>query len=221
MSRHDLYGPIHKGLRLALSDLLVRLGQADFADAPATAELLGALRRQLVLSASHLHHEEAEIHTALEALAPGATITLQADHDHHRRAFATLEAAIGAVEAAPPTERAASARALYLAFSQFAAADFAHMAEEELTVLPLLHRLFDDDELIAMEGRIVAAIPPDKTIDYLKLMVPAMNPSERAQFLAFIRAGAPAEAFDAMLDVAVRPALAQADYEALELALAA
>lgn len=221
MPRHDIYAPAHKGLRLALSDLLVRLGQADFADESAAAELLGALRLQLVLSASHLHHEEVEIHTALEARAPGATITLQADHDHHRRAFATLEAAIAAVEGAPPAQRAAPARELYLAFSQFVAADFAHMAEEELAILPLLHRLFDDDELIAIEGRIVAAIPPEKTMAYLKLMVPAMNPPERAAFLAFVRAGAPAEAFDAMLDVAVRPTLAPAEYEALELALAA
>ena len=135
MKRHDLYAPIHKGLRLALSDLLVRLGRADFADAAATAGLLAALRRQLVLSAGHLHHEEVEIHTVLEARAPGSTLTLEADHDHHRRAFVTLEAAIAAVEAAPPAERAAPARELYLAFSQFVAADFAHMAEEELTTL--------------------------------------------------------------------------------------
>ena len=32
MQRHDLYGPIHKGLRLALSNLVVRIGSTDFAD---------------------------------------------------------------------------------------------------------------------------------------------------------------------------------------------
>ena len=221
MQRHDLYGPIHKGIRLALSDLLVRLGQADFADEAAARELLGALRRQLVLSAGHLHHEEVEIHGALEARAPGATLTLEADHDHHRRAFETLEAAIAGVEAAPAAERAAPARQLYLAFSQFAAADFAHMAEEELVVLPLLHRLFTDEELIGMEARIVGAIQPDKMFDYLKLMIPAMNPAERAHFLAFVRAGAPVEAFDAILGFAARPTLSDGEYEALELALAA
>jgi hypothetical protein len=221
MKRHDLYAPILKGLRLALSDLVVRLGQADYADPAATADLLGALRRQLVLSASHLHHEEVEIHTALEARAPGSTLTLEADHDHHRRAFVNLEAAIAAVEAAPPVERAAPARELYLAFSQFVAADFAHMAEEELTILPLLHRLFHDDELIAIEARIVGAIPPEKTMAYLGLMVPAMNPSERVAFLSFVRAGAPAEMFEAVLANAVRPTLSAQDYEVLELALAA
>lgn len=221
MKRHDLYAPIHKGLRLALSDLLVRLGQADFTDPTATADLLGALRRQVALSEGHLHHEEACIHTALEARAPGSTLTLDADHDHHRRTFVSLESAMAAIEAEPAEDRAAPARALYLAFSQFVAADLAHMAEEELVVLPLLHRLFSDEELIAIEAAIVGAIPPEKTMAYLGLMVPAMNPAERAGFLAFVRAGAPAEAFDAMLDMAVRPSLSAQDYEALELALAA
>lgn len=221
MQRHDLYGPIHKGIRLALSDLLVRLGQADFAHEAAASALLAGLRRQLVLSGEHLHHEEVAIHAALEARAPGSTLTLEADHDHHRRAFTTLEAAIAAVEAAPAAERAAPARDLYLAFSQFAAADFAHMAEEELVVLPLLHRLFDDEELIGIEASIVGALPPDEMMDYLKLMIPAMNPAERAQFLAFVRAGAPAEAFEAILGAAARPTLPPAEYEALELALAA
>ena len=99
MSRHDLYGPIHKGLRLALCDLTTRLGRTDFADAAEKAEMLAALRRQLVLGASHLHHEEAQIHAALEARAPGSTLTLDADHDHHRRAFEALEAEMAAVEA--------------------------------------------------------------------------------------------------------------------------
>lgn len=51
-------------------------------------------------------------------------------------------------------------------------------------------------------------------------MIPAMNRPERAAFLAFVREGAPAEAFDAMLDRAARPPLTPPGYEALELALA-
>jgi hypothetical protein len=221
MPRHDIYGPIHKGLRFALADLLVRLGRADFTNAAATAELLAARRRPFVLSAGHLHHEEAEIHAALEARAPGSTLSLEADHDHHRRAFEALEAAVAAVEAAPSAERPEAGRQLYLAFSRFVAADFAHMAEEELVMLPLLHRLFSDEELIAIEARIVAAIPPDETMDYLTSVIPALNPEERVAFLGFVRAGAPAEAFEAILHCAARPTLTAPDYAALELALAA
>jgi hypothetical protein len=221
MQRHDLYGPIHKGLRLALSTLVVEIGSTDFADREAARETLAAVRRQMALSASHLAHEEDHIHRALEARAPGATLSLLADHDHHRRAFEAIEAAMQAIEAAADARRPALGRDLYLAFSQFVAADFAHMAEEETIILPLLHRLFGDDELIAIEGAIVASLPPEEVIAFMKLAVPAMNGPERVRFLAFVRGGAPAEAFEALLNFAVRPSLTPSDYRAVELGLAA
>jgi hypothetical protein len=212
MSRHDLYGPVHKGLRLALCDLATRLARTDFADPAEKTEMLGALRRQLALGASHLHHEEAQIHVALEARAPGSTLTLQADHDEHRRAFEALEAEIRAVEQADGEEARGRGHSLFLRFTQFVAADFAHMAEEEMVILPLLHRLFSDDELIAIEGAIVGALPPEDAMAFMKLMIPAMNPPERIGFLAFVRATAPEEAFEAMLNFAARPTLTPRDY---------
>ena len=212
MSRHDIYGPIHKGLRLALCDLTIRLARTDFADTGQKSEVLAALRSQLALGASHLAHEEDHIHGALEARAPGSTITLGADHDHHRHAFAALEAAMRAVEVARGEAARARGRDLYLKFSQFAAADFVHMAEEEMVVLPLLHRLFSDSELIAMEGEIVAALPPEKAIAFMKLAIPAMNPPERIGFLGFVRDSAPPEAFEAVIDLAARPTLTPRDY---------
>jgi hypothetical protein len=213
MSRHDLYGPIHKGLRLALCDLATGLARTDFAEVAEKQEMLAALRRQLALGASHLHHEEAQIHLALETRAPGSTLTLDADHEHHRRAFEALENQIKAVEAAVGDEARARGRKLYLRFTQFVAADFAHMAEEETLILPLLHRLFSDAELIAIEGAIVASLPPEEAMAFMKLMIPAMNPPERIGFLAFVRATAPDEAFEAMLNFAARPSLTPKDYQ--------
>jgi hypothetical protein len=85
----------------------------------------------------------------------------------------------------------------------------------------LLHRLFNDEELIAIEGTIVAALPPEKAIAFMQLAIPAMNGPERVRFLAFVRGGAPAEAFEAILNFAVRPTLTPDDYHQVELGLAA
>lgn len=223
MSRHDFYGPIHKGLRMALSGLLVKLGQTDFADGVAAAEMLAALRRQLHLSERHLHHEDVEIHGALEARAPGSTAALEGAHDHHRSAFSALEAFMQAIEAAEAEERRVLGRALYLRFSQFVAEDFVHMADEETVTLPLLHELFDDAELIAMHERIVGALAPDMAIAFMQLIIPAIEAGERVEFLSFARASAPPEAFEAILNFAARPALAPAEFARLteELGLAA
>lgn len=218
MPRFDLYGPIHKGLRLGLSTLLVRLGQADFGT-PEGERTLEALEAQLALSASHLAHEERFLHPALDARRPGATAILEQDHRHHDAVFAELQTRIAAVRQAPRTEKAAAGRALYLAFSRFCADDFAHMAEEEQTFLPMFHELFADEELRAIEGELIAAIPPEKVMTYLRLMLPAGTPDERFGFLDGMRRGAPAEVFEAVLEQAVKPSLPGPEWNALAVRL--
>ena len=221
---HDFYAPVHKGLRLALCRLMIRLGCVDATDRGAVAVLLADLRRQMILSAAHLDHEEREVHTALEVRAPGAARDLYADHEHHRASFARIETAAAAVEAAGPERRAAALHRLYLSFSRFVADDFAHMAEEEEAILPVLQDLFTDEELMAIEGRIVASMPPERTIAFAQMMIPAGGPAERVALLSGVRQGmiqdgAPPEAFADLLRFGAKPSLPAADWEALVAAL--
>jgi hypothetical protein len=211
LATHDFYGAIHKGLRMALSQTLVRLGAADPADTDLGA-LLAALRGQCQLSEHHLTHEDEVIHVALEARAPGSTLRLVQAHDHHRCAFAEIEAMIRHVEAAASEDKAAHLRALYLRFSIFVAEDFIHMAEEEQFMLPILQSLFTDEELIDMEDRIVSALPPEEMIAVGRVMIPAATRSDRIGMLGAIRANAPAEAFAAIIELAVKPTLSPADF---------
>lgn len=208
---HDFYGAIHKGLRLALSQLLVRLGAADPADAD-LAVLLADLRGQCTLSEHHLANEDQVIHAALEERAPGATRRLALDHEHHRDAFGEIEALIRQVEQADMSGKAHRLRALYLRFSLFVANDFAHMAEEEQLMLPILQSLFTDDELSHMEDRIVSALSPEEMVVFASLMIPAATRSDRLAMLDAIRANAPAEAFAAIIGHAARPTLSAADF---------
>jgi hypothetical protein len=207
---HDFYGAVHKGLRLALSQLLVRLGAADPADADLPG-LMAELRDQCLLSAGHLAHEDEVIHTALEARAPGSTIRLVQAHDHHRETFDEIATLIRQVETAPAADQARRLRTLYLRFSVFVADDFAHMAEEEQFMLPILQSLFTDDELREMEERITGGLAPEAMIAVARLMIPAATRTDRLAMLGAIRANAPAEAFDALIGLAAQPTLSEAD----------
>lgn len=217
---HNLYGPVHKGLRLALCRLLTRLGAVEAGDRGAVATVLADLRAQLILSAAHLDHEEREIHAALEARVPGAAGDLYADHDRHRASFVGIETAIAAVEAADASRRPAALHRLYMAFTRFVAADFAHMAEEEEVILPVLQDLFTDEELVAIEARITASLPPDRMIAFSQMMLPAASPTERVTMLSRVRAGmirdgVPPEAFAGLLNFGAKPALPRGEWEAL------
>lgn len=212
--RWDIYGPIHKGLRLAHGELLRRLGRADFA-AEAQPELLADLRGHLELAACHLAHEEEVIHPALEAREAGATGALETDHAHHRARLAMLDGALRAVEHAAPADRPALGRALYLAFSTFVAEDLAHMSREETETWPRLCALFTDAELAGLEMTIVSSLSPDENIAFMRLMLPAMNPAERTALLTAMKSDAPPEAYAAVIDLAARPTLPPEDFARL------
>jgi hypothetical protein len=215
MQRHDIYGPIHKALRAAAGKLLARLGSTDFSDAAETSSILADMRSQLALGMRHLHHEELHIHAALEARSPGSSGRLEADHHHHEEAFAELEKLMKVIEGAATSERTKLGRELYLRYSQFVAADFEHMLEEETVTMPLLHSLFSDTELMAIEGAIVSSIPPAETMTIMSDMIPAMHRSERKQFLSFVKAGAPPEVFEMLLQGAAKPNLSAVDWSDL------
>lgn len=212
--RWDIYGPVHKGLRLAHGAMAARLGSADFsAD---VRPLLADLRAHLDIGAQHLAHEELHIHTALAARAPDAVAALDDQHEHHRARFAALDAAIKRLEHGDAADRPGLGRVLYLEFSAFVAEDLLHMLHEETVIWPLLCAQFDDDELMAMEQAIIASLSPQETIDTMRIMLPAMNPAERAGLLTGMKAGAPPEAYAAVIDLAARPTLPRADFAELE-----
>jgi len=211
---HDFYGPIHKGIRLALSRILVRLGAAD-GDDPELGELLADLRAQCAISAHHLDNEDAEVHRALETRAPGSTGRLAQAHAHHRQAFEDIETLIVRVELSARAECADLLKALYLRFSLFVAEDFAHMAEEEQLFLPILQGLFTDRELMEIEDRIMSATTPADLVAHGRIVLPAATRPERIALLGAIRATAPAEAFAGLMEAAARPSLSPADFRHL------
>lgn len=211
--RYDLYGPIHKGLRLAHSEMMMRLARADEAWLPS---LLEDLRNHLVLCRRHLADEDRHIHPALEARRPDSTAELERQHEEHCDDFERLERAIATVECATRPERTAAGRQLYLTFTTFVAADLAHMHEEETQVFAELCALFGDEELQALEMAIIAELTPAENIAFMRLIIPAVSRAERTELLAGIRAAAPPEAFLAILEHAVRPTLSPEELAALE-----
>jgi len=212
--RWDLYGPIHKGLRLAHAQLIVRLGAADpLAD---QRLLLGDLLSHLDVASGHLDHEDSFIHPALESIAPGETHDLVEHHRSHRDDLDRLRTLAEGLQTAPRETRPAAWRELYLTFCAFVAADLRHMADEETLVWPLLCARFSDEELADLEMRIVGSLSPGETIAVMRIMLPALAPEERIGLLSGMKAHAPPEAYQAVITQAAKPTLASADFAQLE-----
>jgi hemerythrin-like domain-containing protein len=213
-NRVDLYVGIHKALRALMADILVAVGRLDPAD-DSEVERIGSRVLQFAdLCHSHLRHENDFVHVALEKRQPGASARIAAEHAEHEQAIADLKATVGALQAAQGELRARMALALYRQLALFIAHNFEHMHAEETEHNAALWAHYSDAELQALEGELVASIPPEENMVVLRWMVPAMTPAERLQLLRNMQAHAPAPAFAAALDV-VRPHLGTGDWAKL------
>lgn len=214
-TRYNFYRNIHKALRLGHCRMLPALGSLDYRDRARAEAVMADLRNLMAVGRGHLEGENREIHAALEQRAPGASSHAADDHEDHERSFAEIEEMIVMIEQAPLPERELLGRRLYRRYAVFVAHDFDHMDIEESELLMALHEAFTDDEMKAIEDRIVAGVPPQKMAAVMMLMAPALNHSERVDLVAKLQKALPEPAFEGLLANAIKPALDSRDYAAV------
>lgn len=179
--RFNIYAPIHKAVRLFMTDTLSGLSRLDLDDAQDLTAALAQLDALLDAASCHLQHENDFIHPAIEERCPGVSKRIATEHGEHLDAIAMLRAQTAALRAEP---EAASAHRLYRQLATFIAENFEHMEVEETRHNQALWAAYSDAELQAIEGRILASIGPQEMTLWLAWMLPAFNPKERAQLIA-------------------------------------
>lgn len=199
--RFNLYGPIHKALRLFMGDTLARCGRLDWEDAAELAEVTGQVEALVGLLGQHLAHEDHFIHPFMQALRAGSAAQAGADHHDHEEALAAL-----ALEARLLREQPSEAQAarVYQDLALLMADNLQHMQLEESAHHQCLWQHATDAELMSLHDRLVASIPPEEMMLTLAWLLPALAPRERAGMLLGMRENAPAPVFAAALQLAER-----------------
>jgi len=217
--RFDIYAGVHKGLRSFMAETLVAAGRMDVYD---PAEIIGTLaqvRGLLDLCRAHLHAENQFLHPAMEARRAGTACKTATEHEDQVQALEALETGVLAVERAQPGARVEAVRRLYHRLAAFVAENLAHMHDEETSNNAVLWATHGDEALAEIQQAIVASMHPETMAAFIRWMVPAMSPAERAGLLGGIQLGAPREVFERVLATA-RPHLTAREWTKLMAALA-
>jgi hypothetical protein len=188
-SRFDLYGPVHKGVRALMADTVLRFGSLDLDDERELQETCGQALDMLALLRSHVDHEDEHIHPLLERCRAGGAEQATQEHVRHRQVLETLAGEVRALLAFPSR---AAADALYQNLAELMAENLHHMRLEDIEHQAVLWAHYSDAELAALDGRIVASIPPKELMMFLRWMLPAMSPPQRLGLMLGLRAQAPA-----------------------------
>lgn len=199
--RFDLYAPIHKAIRLFMTDTLVRIGCMDSADRDEVRGAIDQLQGLLGLLRGHVAHENDYIHPAIEARRAGGSARIAEEHDEHLASIEALECEANAMTAAPAPERESLALRLYRHLALFIAENLQHMHVEESSHNSQLWAAYRDDELVALHEELVASVPPAEMATVIRWMAPALSHAELSGMLMGMRAGMPPEAFMGVVDM--------------------
>lgn len=213
--RMNVYGFAHKGLRHGFSQLSFYAGNTNCSDPEALTRLRELTNEIFTLLDQHAQVEESFILPALESKVPGSTEHNVIEHELLDAEFSALQSLFNtmAVESAP-----AVLAHFYAAFSVFQAKYLAHMEMEESKMNPLFWDNFSDEELLGVQGQVMAWLTPDQKMMWFKYMIPAMNPVERVVLLSGVKANAPQPFLDAVLSQASQR-LTKNEHQALVSAL--
>ena len=181
MTRYDIYGRAHKALRALMADTLVAVGRADLADDCEAREAIARVEELLAACEGHARLENDFVHGALDARRPDASAVFAAEH-------AKQEAHIESLR----DLAARRSPGLHRALAVFIAHNLLHMEDEETAGNAQLQALFTDEEIHAIERRLVGSKPPADSMATLRWMLPSLSHPERVALLAGMRSAPPA-----------------------------
>jgi hypothetical protein len=190
--RVNIYGFPHKGIRYGLGQLSFKVGSLIFddkQDLKICKQIADDLSELLNL---HLHSEEDFVLKPLEARAPGSTQHNHDDHMEMERLEHDMNEAIQNLLNAPDQMLMNIA---YSKINNFIKEYFRHMSEEETDINKVLWEHFTDEEILGMQGQILAKLTPDQFFKWFKYIIPSLSQFEQSLMLGGFKQNAPTEAY--------------------------
>jgi len=200
----DIYSGIHKGQRLALYRLAMRVGVLDHADKVAVEAFRGDiadLREEFYL---HAEHEEKQLHPFMQDRVPGMAKDLEDDHRNMHIMFDDLVSHFDGIADRVDSFEKKDELCLeyYRAVNRFIAFYLAHIDKEEEKVQPALWAVCTPEELGAAFADILASQTPKEAQLNLTIMFSAMNIGELTNLMMAAKRAVTPQMLSAVRDVA-------------------
>lgn len=199
MTRIDLYGMVHKGLRAELLEVAADVALANWRAAAEAEELSARVRRLVGYLAEHAEHEDAQVMPLVAQADARVARDLAQEHEAVETSLGELLARLDDLDRAPEMEREPIGQALRELLARMLTQQFLHMQREETQANAALWSRFTDEELNGVHERILSSIAPPRMAEWFELLLPAMGELERVGFVAELNSKLPNEAFDALL----------------------
>ncbi len=197
--RQKPYRNIHKALRATMTKTLMTVSQADPYEEAERLATAAAVDDLLHVCAAHLDHEMTFIHPVLRERKVEVVGAFDDDHGSQEGVMSRLRGLSAAVRKSTPVSAREILYQLYLELSAFIGHNFEHMAEEESVLTHAVWQKLSDQEILEIEGRIVASLPPQEAAWSVEWMAKSLNHAELLEVLQGMKAAMPPQAFAGIL----------------------
>lgn len=197
--RFNSFNLIHKSLRARLYDVALKLQQTYFADVEEAEIALEKVEEVVHQFEQHAHHEDTYVLPAVEAYQPQLVESFEKEHVEDIEIGNRLIQLVKMYSTIENTEdRIACGSAICKAFRDFMVFNINHMQREEIEVNRVLWQYYSDAELLQLNSRITASIPPAVMADTAKWMMRSINKGEAITWLKAVKQSAPDPVFQSL-----------------------
>ena len=203
MTRFDVLGPTHKGLRHGLTKLQFKASQLDFSDLTQVNSLLTDLRSMMEILDAHAEGEDKFLFPLLEKVNSVVFGILSEEHSGLEKVQENLLTELNAiVQKKESSDRDELGSHFVKNLNDFIAHYFIHLQTEELKAIPELHKAFDDKTLMQAVSKFATVTPPEVSKRFVEFLMPAINPKERVGFFLGLKGNVPDVVLTNMLSTA-------------------
>jgi hypothetical protein len=203
MQRYNPFTLIHKALRAMLYDTALTIQQTCFADTEQAEIALEKVETVIYNFEKHALHEDTHVLPAIHAFQPELQSRFEEEHEEDELLGNRLTTLVLMYRSLLTTEeRVACGSALSRAFVEFLAFNLEHMAKEEALIAPVLWANYTDEELLCINQKIVASIPPQEMMVSATWMMRGINNSDAINWLTAVKKSAPDFVFQSLLTLA-------------------
>jgi Hemerythrin HHE cation binding domain len=201
--RYNTFYQIHKGLRAMLYETAIELQRTDFNNEEESANALTNIENVINLFDKHAYHEDTLVFPAVEKYEPSVVDAFEQEHVKDHELGSKLKTLIAMFDSAESDdERIQLGSAIRKSFVEFLAFNLEHMAKEEDIINNLLWRYYTDDEIRAIEYRIISKQTPEATALAWKWMLRGLSNQEITRWLKLVEKNAPEVVFNNLFSMA-------------------
>jgi hemerythrin-like domain-containing protein len=195
--RYNIFYRIHKGLRAYLYETGLALQRTDFTNEEEALSILQSINKIVELFESHAYHEDNYIFTAIEQYEPSVADAFEKEHVKDHELGEKLSALLASYNTLKTdAEKIQYGSDIRTTFVDFMAFNLVHMAKEEDIINNLLWRYYSDEEILAIEHKIVSNQNPEDAATVLKWMIRGLSNVEIINWMKAVEKNAPEEIFN-------------------------